>query len=265
MFFAASASAQEADATDSADALVRSKARGILTACSDPYDWPYALQNGDPPGFDIEIVRTIAKNAGMRLEMFWVNTASRGGTSRAFRQSILAKKCDVFLGLSDNGDDDMLMGKLLFSKPYLGMGYVLVTQGKAKGMTSLDQFKDGTMRVGVSMSTPIDDHLFMNKIPRELYLDNRRIIEALNKGEIDAGMMWSTSLGIAKTEFPKSQFAMVDGFVPSEGLRFNGTWAMRKEDKSMQKFINDGLAELLANGRIKAIVESYGVPFYPPF
>jgi ABC-type amino acid transport substrate-binding protein len=253
------------DGLESADPLARAKARGVFTACADPYDFPYSLQNGDPPGFDVEIVRTIAKNAGMRLEMFWINTASRGGTSRAFRQSILAKKCDVFLGLSDNGDDDMLMGKLVFSKPYIGMGYVLVTQGKAKGMTALEQFKDGTMRVGVAMSTPIDDHLFMNKIPRELYLDNRRIIEALNKGEIDAGMMWSTSLGVVKAEYPKSQFSLVDGYVPADGQRFNGTWAMRREDKSLHKFINDGLEALLESGRIKAIVESYGVPFYPPF
>ncbi len=31
------------------------------------------------------------------------------------------------------------------------------------------------------------------------------------------------------------------------------------------EFINDGIAELLSNGRMKQIVESYGVPFYPPF
>jgi ABC-type amino acid transport substrate-binding protein len=40
---------------------------------------------------------------------------------------------------------------------------------------------------------------------------------------------------------------------------------VRKEDKTLVKFINDGFDELLGNGKIKEIVESYGVPFYPPF
>jgi ABC-type amino acid transport substrate-binding protein len=247
------------------DALGRSKARGIIAACADPYDYPYALQNGDPPGFDVEILRAVAKRGGMRIEMFWISTASRGGTAKAFRNSILAKRCDVFLGLSDSGDDDMLMNKMVFTKPYLGMGYVLVTQGKASSLKTLDDVKAANVKVGVSMSTPMDDFLFTNKIPRELFLDNRRIMGALAKGEIEAGMMWSTGLGVARMEFPSARFKLAEDFVPGEGLRFNGAWAVRKEDKTLVKFINDGFDELLGNGKIKEIVESYGVPFYPPF
>lgn len=253
------------DALDANDALGRAKAKGLLTACADPYDYPYSLQNSDPPGFDVEIMRQVAKRGGMRLDLFWINTASRGGTSRAFRNSILAGKCDVFLGLSDNGDDDMLMHRMVFTKPYLGMGYVLVTQGKASGLKTMEEVRDAGMKIGVSMSTPMDDYLFMNKIPRELYADNRRIMGGLTKGEIDAGLMWSTALGVAQMEFPKAQFKMVDGYVPAEGARFNGAWAVRKEDKSLIRFINEGIDALLASGRIKEIVESYGVPFYSPF
>ena len=247
------------------DALGRSKARGIITACADPYDYPYALQNGDPPGFDVEILRAVAKRGGMRIETHWISTASRGGTAKAFRNSILAKRCDVFLGLSDSGDDDMLMNKMVFTKPYLGMGYVLVTQGKASSLKTLDDVKAANVKVGVSMSTPMDDFLYTNKIPRELFLDNRRIMGALAKGEIEAGMMWSTGLGVARMEFPAARFKLAEDFVPGEGLRFNGAWAVRKEDKTLVKFINDGFDELLGNGKIKEIVESYGVPFYPPF
>ncbi len=253
------------DALDSSDVLVRSQAKGMLTACADPYDFPYSLQNSDPPGFDVEIMRQVAKRGGMRLDLFWINTASRGGTSRAFRNSILSKKCDVFLGLSDNGDDDMLMHRMVFTKPYIGMGYVLVTQGKAAGLKTMEEVRDAGLKIGVSMSTPMDDYLFTKQIPRELYADNRRIMGGLTKGEVDAGLMWSTALGVARMEFPKAQFKMVDGYVPGEGARFNGAWAVRKEDKSLIKFINEGIDELLANGRIKEIVESYGVPFFSPF
>ena len=39
------------------------------------------------------------------------------------------------MGVSESGDDDQLMGKLTFAKqPYLGMGYVLVTQVMQKNI-----------------------------------------------------------------------------------------------------------------------------------
>ena len=104
------------------DALERSKARGKLIACADPYNWPYSSNGEDPPGFDIEIIRSIAKRANLRLEMYWADTGTRGGIMRAFRNSILAKRCDVFLGLSDNGDDDLLPGSLTFSAAILEPG-----------------------------------------------------------------------------------------------------------------------------------------------
>ena len=129
-----SSRAQEKDPVDPdeiSDVLERAKAKGKLTACADPYSFPYSAQNTDPPGFDIEIVRSLAKRAGMRTEIYWSDTGTRGGTARAFRNSIFKKRCDVFLGLSDNGDDDMLMGKLAFTDAYIGLGYVLVVQGKA--------------------------------------------------------------------------------------------------------------------------------------
>ena len=253
------------DPDESKDSLGRARDRGFLNVCADPYQYPQSEQSADPPGFDVEIVRAIAKSAGLRLNMVWINTATRGGTSRAFRQSILANKCDVFLGMSDNGDDDMLMGKLAFTKPFLGIGYVLVTQGKAAEMTTLEQLKEAKVKIGVSMSTPMDDYLFTREIPRELYMGSRRMMDGMVKGEVDAGMMFSTTLGTIRTDFPKAAFRMAPGFVPMEGLRFNSAWVVRKGDKAMLEFINKGITDLLESGRIKEIVESYGVPFYSPF
>ena len=48
-------------ADDPTDALARAQARGDLIACADPYDWPYSSQQDTPPGFDVEIIRTMAE------------------------------------------------------------------------------------------------------------------------------------------------------------------------------------------------------------
>jgi ABC-type amino acid transport substrate-binding protein len=253
-----------ADLNEIKDTLERSKTRGKLIACADPYDWPYSSNGEEPPGFDIDIIRNIAKRGGMRLEMYWADTGTRGGIMRAFRNSILAKRCDVFLGLSDNGEEDLLPRSLTFTDPYISLGYVLVVQGKAVGMRSLDEFKKAGMKVGVPMSTPIDDYLFTHQVPRELYLNNQRIMEGMSKGEVDASMVWATAVAVAKVEFPDAKFHMVEGYVPIQGHRFNSKFAVRKEDKSLLQFINEGIKELLASGKVKQIVESYGVPFYAP-
>jgi ABC-type amino acid transport substrate-binding protein len=262
---AARAQTQATDPDEISDTLERAKAKGKLVACSDPWNYPYAEQNTDPPGFDIEIIREIAKLGGMSLEMYWSNTATRGGTSRAFRESILRNRCDVFVGMSDGGDDDMLMGRLAFTKPYLGVGYVLVVQGRAESMKTLEELKQANIKVGVPMSTPIDDYLFSNNIPRDLFLDNRRIFQAMAKGEIDASMVSVPGIGLARREHPGAKFHMVEGYVPVEGQRWNLNFVVRKQDKTLSDFIDKSVQELLDNGKMKRIVESYGVPFYPPF
>ena len=255
----------QTDSDEIADTLERSQAKGKLLACADPYSFPSAAQNTDPPGYDIEIMREIAKRGGMRLEMVWADTGTRGGTSRAFRNSILKKRCDVFLGMSDGGDDDMLMGQLAFTKPYVGMGYVLVVQGKALDKKTLTELKDANIKVGVPMSTPIDDYLFSHNIPRSLYMDNRRIMQAMAKGEVDASLVWGTAVSVARREFPDAKFHMVEGYVPEADQRWNMNFIVRKQDQTLMKFIDDSVAELLANGKMKQIIESYSVPFYPPF
>jgi ABC-type amino acid transport substrate-binding protein len=256
--------AQTGDPDELADTLERSKAKGKLVACADPYSFPSSAQS-EPPGFDVEIIREIAKLGGMRLFMEWADTGTRGGTSRAFRNSILKKRCDVFVGMSDSGDDDMLMGQLEFTKPYLGIGYVLVVQGKAANMKTLAEIKEANIKVGVPMSTPIDDYLYTHDIPRSLYLDNRRIMQGMAKGEIDASLVWGTAVSVARKEFPDAKFHMVEGYVPHPEQRWNLSFVVRKQDKALMEFINDGIAQLLSNGKIKEIVESYDVPFYPPF
>jgi hypothetical protein len=77
--------------------------------------------------------------------------------------------------------------------------------------------------------------------------------------------VWSTVLTTAKRKYPDAKFEMADGYVPAEGQQWDLKYLVRERDKSMMKFINEGIRELLGNGKTKEIVESYGVPFYPPF
>ena len=253
------------DPNDIADSLERAQAKGKIVACADPYGYPYANQNMNPPGFDVEIMEALAARGDMRLEMYWADTGTRGGMSRALRRSLMKGRCDLFMGVSDSGDEDQLMGKLTFTNPYLGIGYVIVTQGAAVGKKSFEELNEAGIKIGVPMSTPIDNMLFERGIPRELYLDNRRIMRGMANGEVDAAIVWATAMAVARREVPGFEVKMAEGYVPVEGQRWNLSYMMMKRDKSLINFLNEGITELLENGTIKKKVESYGVPFYAPF
>jgi polar amino acid transport system substrate-binding protein len=263
--FVASAAVQAQDGSEPVDVLEKSKARGKLIACADPYGFPYASRNANPPGFDVEILQALAKRGGMELEMYWADTGTRGGMSRALRNSMMKGRCDIFAGVSDSGDDDILMGQLAFTGPYLGMGYILVVQNKAAGMKTMEEISAAGMKIGVQMSTPIDAYLHEKEIARELYPDNPRVMRGMARGEIDAALVWATVLTTAQRKYPDATFKMAKGYVPVEGQQWDLNYLVRKRDKSLMQFINEGIRELLDNGKIKDIVESYGVPFYPPF
>ena len=84
-------------------------------------------------------------------------------------------------------------------------------------------------------------------------------------GEIDASLVWGTAISVARREFPDAKFHMVENYVPESDQRWNLNFIVRKQDQSLMKFIDETVAEFLANGKLKQILDNYNVPFYPPF
>ena len=129
--------------------------RGKMAVCADPYSYPYSIKNITPPGFDVEIMGELAKLGGFELEMHWSDTGTRGGMSRALRNSMLKGRCHFFAVVGYNGEDDVVMGQMKLTKAYMAGGYVMVTQNEARDLT-IKQIIDGEVPIGVQMSTPMD-------------------------------------------------------------------------------------------------------------
>jgi ABC-type amino acid transport substrate-binding protein len=258
--------AQQPDPDEITDTLAKAKAKGVLYACAYPYTYPFAQVDTNPPGFDVEIIRELAERGGMRVEMYWVQVRSRASVQRAFRESILAKRCDVFLSLGDDGeqDEEMGMDRLMFTRPHVSMAYVLAVQGKAEDKHTIEELKQAGIKIGVNMTTPADAWLFDNGYDRSLYFGEDRVMKGMADGEIDAALIWSPSFSAASRRYPNAKFHLVQGYAPLPEHRFNMRFAVRKEDKSLLEFLNQGIGEMLENGRIKQRVESYKIPFYAP-
>lgn len=255
--------AAAANAVVAQDAWSDAQKKGTLLVCADPFNFP-ASTNG-ATGFDVDVIRTILARADVHPTFVWVNTATRGGLGRALRHSISKGACDLFLGIaiSDEQAAELAEKDLTFTVPYLGMGYVLVVQGAAADARTLADVQD--IKVGVSMSTPVDGYLFDIGIDRELYFRNRRLLEGLTKQEVDAGMVWSPALGIARRDFSEAVFKPATDYVPEPNLRWNNAFVVKAADVELKQFIDESINALIANGEIEKIIEGYGIPYYPPF
>jgi len=235
-----------------------------LAVCVDPYDFPASMKDLDPPGYDVEIIRAIAQLVGSHLEYVWADTGTRGGLGRALRNSILQKKCNLFVGLgvSRGTIEEMREKHLAFTRPYMSEGFVLVENKNEPGKTKLADFKD--TKIGVAMSTPADAYLVDNGYNRSIFFRDRMIFKALDSGEIDVGLVWSPAMAYARKDFSKAKFQVMSDYVPEAALRWNVAIAVPENDAGLKQSLDHAIEELLRNGEIKRIVESYGVPFYPP-
>jgi ABC-type amino acid transport substrate-binding protein len=246
------------------DPVARPQGDGLLVVCVDPYDFPASMKDLDPPGYDVEIIRAIAKLVGSRVEYVWADTGTRGGLGRALRNSILRKKCNLFIGLGVNKDtvEEMKEKHLAFTRPYMSEGFVLVEKKNEPGKTKLADFKDA--KIGVAMSTPADAYLIDNGYHRSIFFRDRMIFKALDSGEVDVALVWSPALAYVKKDFSKTKFQVTSDYVPEAGLRWNVAIAVPDSDASLKQSLDKAIDELLQSGEIKRIVESYGVPFFPP-
>ena len=252
------------------DAMTRVKTMKTIVACADGWFWPFSrtARNNEPPGLEIEILNAIAKKHGWKVEMAWVNMATRfgpGAPGGAYDQSINRGLCDLVMGLAISGDDHhMDPNGLEFTKPFMSTGYVMVTQGRAKKAKTLDDIKRMNLMVGLPAFSPISEYATEHGIPNETFFQNYRVVDAMIRGQVDAAMIWSGSISQAKLDRPEAEFEMVKDYVPIPEMTWNSAWVVKKREIDFKKFIDESFTEMLKSGEIKRIVERYGMPFYPP-
>ena len=63
----------------SARTLAEVQARGAISLCANPDALPYASNQPDKPGFQIEIARALADALGVKLQLDWIVPRMRAG------------------------------------------------------------------------------------------------------------------------------------------------------------------------------------------
>jgi mxaJ protein len=244
----------------------RPRPKPPLRVCADPNNLPFS--NDQRAGFENRIASLLARDMGTTVEFSW-RPQMRGFV----RKGLKAGACDVYMGVP------AAFGPLLTTAPYYRSTYVMVYRARGPvRVRSLDDSALRSLKVGVHM---IGDD-YQNTPPAQALasrgmIDNvrgypivgdyskpnpqARILEALERGEIDVAIVWGPFAGYFARRSPSPlTIVPLAATSDSSGQRFAFDIAMglRRTDTTLARTLDT----LLVRERvaIHKILSDYGVP-----
>jgi len=231
----------------------------FLQACFDPINMPYSGLGEDPPGFDYEIGKMIAKKIGHRFTTFWINTGSQGGIGKALRQSIQGKECNAFFGIP--AEEDML-GELeekglVLSQTYMVVSEVIVVRPDSPKVYTLDDLAN--LNTAVQFRTLGQGILIRRKFKRTFFRFPNLVLDGLENGEADVALMYGPIVQWNIHQNYQGRLEVSKDFEAGPEYKWEIGIALRKEDEALKTAIDKAIVELWAEGKIEAALAKYGV------
>jgi ABC-type amino acid transport substrate-binding protein len=244
------------------DTWKRIQARGELRLAMDPANLPYSSAKEDKPGFDVELARAVAGELGLKLRLDWLDI--RGETAMG---KLLSNDSDFVFGaaIDENAveDDDELADRVIYSRPYYGTGYLLVTRQKGPKVKALEELKGEKSRLlGTEAGSVADYSLRQRGYLRSLYRNQLAVLTALDESKIDYAYLWANA-GWAIHATPDFKLEIVPGYVPED--HWNIAVAMRKGDAELKKRVDVAIEKLVKDGTVAKALARYHMPHFAPF
>jgi polar amino acid transport system substrate-binding protein len=226
---------------------------GRIVFCTDPtYPPEESLQGSKPVGSDIDIGNAVAKTMGVKSE--WRNVGFDGIIA-----ALLAKRCDAIVaGMTDTAQ----RRKQVDFARYLVVGMsLMVKKGNPRHITGLASLSG--LRVAVELGTTEKDALTAEN---KLLAKQRRkpvVIKLFNKDTDAAAALFTGKVDAYFADDPP-----VGYYIKKSGGRFEVAAARiqaapigiatRRHDP-LGPAVKKAIAQLYANGRMKAILAKWGL------
>jgi ABC-type amino acid transport substrate-binding protein len=166
------------------------------------------------------------------------------------------------LPVDDDTPADLASRKLSGSKPYLTLGYILVSPPATTPLT-IDKARKAK-RFGAVTATPADLFLHKEKFNRVPYGNNRELMQALQGAEIEAALIWSPAFaGLRPGEAGKSPVVAKEQMGDAM-LKTNLYVAVRASSASLAAEVDAALDQLRSEGAIRTFSEAQGLPALVP-
>ena len=234
--------------------------RSVFRVCATPGNLPYSNEKGE--GFENKIAEIFADELGRPIEYTWFPQGLG-----LIRMTLAARRCDVVMGTVQADE------YTLNTNHYYRTTYAIVVK-KGSGLEDVNSIYDEKLkgkRIGVQAGAPAADHvaragLMPDARSYRFMVDTRHesppqeMVRDLEKGEIDAAVLWGPFAGFYAKEFDDLIVnAIVEPRRPgTERLDYRITLGVRAGEVRWKHEINDVITK--RQGDIDKILLDFGVP-----
>jgi mxaJ protein len=260
------------DASTHAPALEGPADPRALRVCADPNNMPFSNRRGE--GFENKIASVVAGELQRSIVYTW-QPQRRG----FIRTTLKAGACDLVVGVPS------AFGPVRTTRPYYRSSYVFVSRrGQGSPVRSFDDPRLKRMQIGIQITgddynnPPGAQALASRGITRQVHgytvygdyseaAPQRRVIDAVARGEIDLAFVWGPLAGyFARREgVPMTLTAVAPG-PPGDAdvlqFAFDISMGVRRDDRALGAAV-DGVIERRAP-EIRRILAAYEVPLIDP-
>jgi polar amino acid transport system substrate-binding protein len=238
-------------ASASARTLAEVQARGTISLCANPDALPYASNQPDKPGFQIEIGRALAEALGVKLQLDWIVPRMRAGLV----------DCDMLLDTIV--DPELSRGPVKISHAYQRSGVALALPSGSEGIQRFADIAAGK-RVGVMVNSVASKLLNQRGIYTVPYAFESDMIDDLVKGSLDACAVSPASIAYYIYAHPSSGLRYAHAYDTEPELAWKVAVGLRRSDDALVNAVNDALDRLIRDGALARIYAKYGVDYRKP-
>ena len=231
----------------------------VLRVCADPRNMPFSDEKGE--GFENKLAELFAQKLQKKLDYMYFPQATG-----FVRVTLGAHRCDVIMGYPQG--DDLVQG----TNPYYRTAYALISKPGSglDDVTTLDDPRLKGKHIWIVAGTPPATNMAVNGLmtnakPYPLMIDTRvdssaqSMIDDLNKGVIDAGVLWGPMAGYyAKKSDPPLHITTLVKETSGPKMVYRIGMGVRTADQNWKRQLNRLIKE--NQPAINKILLDYGVP-----
>ena len=225
--------------------------RGVLSLCAHANALPFASKTQDPPGFQIELGRALARELGVALQVEWVTSGIQFRTA----------DCDIVLD-TIAVPEAQAERRLVLSKAYQRSGVGLAVRSDTP---DVGRFEDLIGRRVAVQSGSLAGMLLAQRGARlSAFGFEDDMVEAVIRGEVDAAAVSPATVGYFNLRHPEARLRFVHAYDAEPELRWNLAVGLRRADAPLREAIDGAIDRLVADGTVGKIYARYGIEHRPP-